>query len=59
MSKTEKIAKGYRLSQTTHNKISKIRKLMNSDSEKALSSACNLLLKYLQTLNTKANRNGK
>lgn len=44
MKKNSKIAKGYRLSPQTHKKISKIRKLLNSDSEKALSTICDYFL---------------
>jgi hypothetical protein len=46
-----KIAKGYRLYPKTHDKISKIKKLLNSNNDKEIYNACMFYLKHLQNSN--------
>lgn len=53
MKKPVKISKGYRLSPQTHRKISKIKKIMNTDSDKAIFSACVYYFEYVLKLNNK------
>ncbi len=45
MKKQIKVAKGYRLFPKTHNRISKIKELLNTDSDKAISAACIFYIK--------------
>jgi hypothetical protein len=55
MKKQVKIARGYRLLPQTHKKILKIQKLLNSDSEKAISTACAYFIKnFLEKSKQKA-----
>jgi hypothetical protein len=51
-SKSNKKTRGYRLKPETHKLISKIQKMLNSDQDEAIASACNLfyteLIKNIQ-----------
>ncbi|HEX2788059.1 MAG TPA: hypothetical protein VHP32_09155 [Ignavibacteria bacterium] len=57
MNKKITVAKGYRLHPATHNKISKIKKMLNSNTDKAISSACMFYIKHLQTKNSITQKN--
>lgn len=51
MDKKVKVAKGYRLYPKTHDKISKIKKMLNSNTDKAIYDACMFYIKHLQDSN--------
>jgi retron-type reverse transcriptase len=45
--KTSKVPKGYRLKPSTHKLISKIQEMIQSDQDKAVSSACRMFYREL------------
>ncbi len=47
-SKTEKIAKGYRLKKTTHKLIDKLQMVMQADQDTVITKACKMLYKQLE-----------
>lgn len=56
MKKQTKIARGYRLYPKTQKQIARIQKLLNSDSDKAIFTACDYFLNaQLKLKNTKEN----
>ncbi|MBS1495127.1 MAG: hypothetical protein JST55_16595 [Bacteroidetes bacterium] len=54
MKKQTKKARGYRLFPQTQKQIAKIQKLLNADSDKAISTACDFFLKQHSDVKEKA-----
>jgi len=48
----EKISKGYRLKPETHEKIKKVKIILDSDTDYALNKACEKLLKEIENYKT-------
>jgi len=59
MKKQTKIARGYRLYPKTQNQIAKIQKMLKSDSDTAISTACKIFLKEFKENKKKELRNSK
>ncbi|CAN5451517.1 hypothetical protein BH10BAC5_BH10BAC5_15640 [soil metagenome] len=55
MVKSEKISKGYRMYPATHNKILKIKKMLATDSNNAVLTACTFFIKYYKEQNKSKN----
>lgn len=56
-SRRAKISKGYRLKPDTHEKINRIKNILNTDSDNAINKACEKLLNEIEKLsNNKINK---